>query len=79
MDPFAPPVAAPTAGPLTGAETTLSAETLGAIARTVEERVVARLDAWRRDELDEHVLRLVERRLEEETERRSWRRGSEVF
>ena len=29
--------------------------------------------------IDDHVLRLVERRLEEETERRSWRRGSEVF
>lgn len=76
MDLFAP---SPSTTSLTGETTTIGAETMGAIARTVEERVMARLDAWRRDELDEHVLHLVERRLEEETERRSWRRGSEVF
>ena len=48
----------------------------------VERRLVERIDAlerWTRDELDEHVLRLVERRLEEETERRAWRVGTEVF
>ncbi|GEL95049.1 hypothetical protein [Cellulomonas composti] len=49
------------------------------IVTTVEKRVVARLERWRREELDDHVLQLVERRLEEETERRSWRRGTEVF
>lgn len=30
-------------------------------------------------EFREAVLRIVEERLEEETERRAWRRGSEVF
>jgi len=60
-------------------EPTLSDETIAGIARTVEDRMVARLERWRREELDDHVLRLVERRLEEETERRSWRRGTEVF
>jgi len=40
---------------------------------------VAELERWTRDELDEHVLLLVERRLEEETERRRWRSGTEVF
>jgi hypothetical protein len=49
------------------------------VAGHVESRVVARLEAWKREELDEHVLRLVEDRLQEETERRSWRRGPEVF
>ncbi|MCR6705651.1 MAG: hypothetical protein NVV66_13475 [Cellulomonas sp.] len=74
MDLFAP---APPAAALTAPGA--SEETIAEIARTVEERLVARLDTWRREELDDHVLRLVERRLEEETERRSWRRGSEVF
>jgi len=60
-------------------EPTISDETIAGIARTVEDRMVARLEKWRREELDDHVLRLVERRLEEETERRSWRRGTEVF
>jgi len=46
---------------------------------SIEQRVLDRLEQWKRDELDEHVLRLVERRLQEETERRSWRRGTEVF
>lgn len=49
------------------------------LARDVEARVLARLEAWKREELDDHVLRLVEDRLQEETERRSWRRGTEVF
>lgn len=56
-----------------------SAGELELVALDVESRVVARLDAWLREELDEHVLRLVEERLQEETERRSWRRGTEVF
>ncbi len=74
MDLFAP---APPAAALP--TTSGSEETIAEIARTVEERLVARLETWRREELDDHVLRLVERRLEEETERRSWRRSSEVF
>lgn len=49
------------------------------VAHQVELRVLARLEEWKREELDEHVLRLVEDRLQEETERRSWRRGTEVF
>ncbi len=73
MDVVVPAAASPATEPAP------TAETVAAIARTVEERVVARLETWRREELDDHVLRLVERRLEEETERRSWRRGSEVF
>lgn len=48
------------------------------VERRLVERI-AELERWNRDELDEHVLRLVERRLEEETERRAWRVGSEVF
>jgi len=49
------------------------------LADSIEQRVLDRLEQWKRDELDEHVLQLVERRLQEETERRSWRRGTEVF
>ena len=48
------------------------------VERRLVERIAA-LERWTRDELDEHVLRLVERRLEEETERRAWRVGTEVF
>lgn len=50
-----------------------------ALAAQVEQRVLARLDGWLATELDDHVLRLVEERLQEETERRAWRRGAEVF
>jgi hypothetical protein len=50
-----------------------------ALAAQVEQRVLARLDGWLAAELDDHVLRLVEERLQEETERRAWRRGAEVF
>jgi hypothetical protein len=49
------------------------------LAAQVEQRVLARLDSWMATELDDHVLRLVEERLQEETERRAWRRGAEVF
>lgn len=49
------------------------------LAAQVEQRVLARLDGWLAAELDDHVLRLVEERLQEETERRAWRRGAEVF
>ena len=45
----------------------------------VEERIVERLDEWAQAELDDHVQRIVERRLQEETERRSWRHSTEVF
>ena len=36
-------------------------------------------DAYSDPEFREAVLRIVEERLEEETDRRAWRRGSEVF
>ena len=36
-------------------------------------------DAYGDPEFREAVLRIVEERLEEETDRRAWRRGSEVF
>ena len=35
--------------------------------------------AYDDQEFREAVLRIVEERLEEETDRRAWRRGSEVF
>jgi hypothetical protein len=65
--------AAPLGGPM--ADTIDTA----ALAAQVEQRVLARLDGWLAAELDDHVLRLVEERLQEETERRAWRRGAEVF
>ena len=39
----------------------------------------AGVDAYGDPEFREAVLRIVEERLEEETDRRAWRRGSEVF
>ncbi len=63
------PQSAPTGDP--GSWTTL--------ADQVEARVVARLDGWLAAELDEHVLRLIDDRLQEETERRGWRQYGGVF
>lgn len=45
----------------------------------IEQRVMDRVDAWMAVELDDRVIRIVERRLQEETERRAWRSGTEVF
>lgn len=45
----------------------------------VEQRVMDRVDAWLGVELDDRVLRIVEDKLREETERRSWRHGAEAF
>lgn len=47
--------------------------------RSVEERVIDRVDAWLQVELDERVVEIVEEKLREETERRAWRRGAGVF
>lgn len=49
------------------------------LASEVEQRVVARLEQWIASDLDERVIDLVEQRIDEETERRSWRLGTEVF
>ncbi|SEE66240.1 hypothetical protein [Ruania alba] len=47
--------------------------------RDLEDRVLTRVDEWLDTELDERVMAVVEERLREETERRAWRRGMEVF
>ena len=49
------------------------------IASEVEHRVVTRLEEWIASDLDERVIELVVRRMAEETERRAWRLGTEVF
>lgn len=46
---------------------------------TVENRVLDRVEAWMSVELEDRVLRIVEAKLREETERRAWRRGLGVF
>ncbi|WP_159618058.1 hypothetical protein [Ruania rhizosphaerae] len=56
----------------------------GAIAepswvRNLEDRVLTRVDEWLDSELDDRVLAVVEEKVREETERRAWRRGMEVF
>ncbi len=56
----------------------------GAIAepswvRDLEDRVLTRVDEWLDSELDDRVLAVVEEKVREETERRAWRRGMEVF
>lgn len=45
----------------------------------VEQRVIDRVDSWLQVELDDRVIRIVEDKLREETERRAWRRGVGVF
>jgi len=45
----------------------------------MENRVLDRVEAWMSVELDDRVLRIVEDKLREETERRAWRRGLGVF
>lgn len=45
----------------------------------VENRVLDRVEAWMSIELDDRVMRIVEEKLREETERRAWRRGLGVF
>ncbi|QOR70361.1 hypothetical protein IM660_17465 [Ruania alkalisoli] len=47
--------------------------------RDLEDRVLSRVDAWLDTELDDRVMAVVEEKLREETERRAWRRGMEVF
>ncbi|NLF04529.1 MAG: hypothetical protein GX593_05955 [Actinomycetales bacterium] len=49
------------------------------LASQVQQRVLARLEEWIASDLDDRVLELVERRMSEETERRAWRLGTEVF
>lgn len=49
------------------------------LASEVQQRVIARLEDWIATDLDDRVLELVERRMSEETERRAWRTGTEVF
>lgn len=46
---------------------------------TVENRVLDRVEAWMSVELDDRVMRIVEEKLREETERRAWRRGLGVY
>ena len=60
----------------TGTEPT---ETESAWVGQIEQRVIDRVDAWLDVELDDRVIQIVEDRLREETERRAWRRGTEVF
>lgn len=45
----------------------------------VEQRVLDRVDAWLDVELDDRVVRILEDKLREETERRAWRLGPGVF
>ncbi|MBO0920045.1 hypothetical protein J1G42_04305 [Cellulomonas sp. zg-ZUI222] len=45
----------------------------------VERRLRAELTSWLEHELDDRVVRLVEERLAEQDERRTWRRTREVF
>lgn len=68
---FLPDVAPP------GAAGTPPAEP--AWASALEQRLVARVDARFAAELDERVIRIVEDKLRDETERRSWRGGAGVF
>ncbi len=56
-----------------------SAQDTDVLASEVQQRVIARLEDWIVTDLDERVLDIVERRMSEETERRAWRMGSEVF
>ncbi|MDQ2624250.1 MAG: hypothetical protein M3Y20_03715, partial [Actinomycetota bacterium] len=49
------------------------------LATEVHQRVIARIEEWIATDLDDRVLQLVERRMNEETERRAWRLGTEVF
>ncbi len=67
------------AAPVHADEAQPGAAAQAAIVAAVEERMLAWFGRWQDEELDERVLLLVERRLQEETERRSWRRGTEVF
>ncbi|MCC2336477.1 hypothetical protein [Cellulomonas wangsupingiae] len=45
----------------------------------VERRLRAELTSWLEHELDDRVVRIVEERLQEQDERRTWRRTREVF
>lgn len=51
----------------------------GTSADEVENRVLDRVEAWLAVELDDRVMRIVEEKLREETERRAWRRGLGVY
>jgi len=89
--PWAPPADSPSAAPgrhrTEGADVrpnlwSADPQTAGdpdVLAAEVQQRVIARLEDWIATDLDERVLDLVERRMSEETERRAWRMGSEVF
>ena len=48
-------------------------------ASALEKRLLERVDGWFATELDERVIRIVEDRLRDETERRMWRGGTGVF
>ncbi|GAB2618757.1 hypothetical protein [Pseudactinotalea suaedae] len=48
-------------------------------AGEVERRILDRVDEWFSAELDDRVIRIVENRLRDETERRVWRGGPGVF
>ncbi|WP_420111889.1 hypothetical protein [Pseudactinotalea sp.] len=48
-------------------------------ASELEQRLVDRVDEWFARELDERVIRIVEDKLRDETERRAWRGGAGVF
>lgn len=61
----------------TGAADTAPAEP--AWSSALEQRLLERVEGWFSTELDERVIRIVEDKLRDETERRMWRGGTGVF
>jgi len=83
--PSAAPAQGPGAGvvrrwlPPTGLERTPVHDEVRPPHADVERRLRAELTSWLEHELDDRVVRIVEERLQEQDERRTWRRTREVF